>query len=443
MFSHNCEENEDTDLDPRIQIELERLNSATDKINTLEVELDEANTKFRMLLNDSIKRLKTLSKKLGSCIERARPYYEALEISKKAQMECQRAAVQYQRANEIHQAAKETVALAEQQFLSKQHEWQFDNAWQEMLNHATIKVMEAETQKSESEMEHQKRAVFFNRAEQTLQNLQSKLRRSINKSRPYFEEKELCQRHLASQKEQVECLQKQVVAVKSLYAAALRKLEKISEEIHAKRGTVRGIREPGVGAENEIIAVMDIENFNARYKTTEPNILNSKYAKIISPTVELFEKNNINRYFPPLEMKICQPGLEYEFELDRCDLQSLGSTSATTSSAVSDEDLLEEETRLEELKQIAAKINPEADSESKVLSLVKHAFATKYDKPENDFDGCTSLGIKDKKMGSESSFTSKLEKQIVGVGETINRLSTILTSLRPKDSDDCSIERKE
>jgi len=41
---------------------------------------------------------------------------------------------------EIHQAAKETVALAEQRFLSKQHEWQFDNAWQEMLNHATIKV---------------------------------------------------------------------------------------------------------------------------------------------------------------------------------------------------------------------------------------------------------------------------------------------------------------
>lgn len=43
--------------------------------------------------------------------------------------------------SEIHQAAKETVALAEQRFLSKQHEWQFDNAWQEMLNHATIKVI--------------------------------------------------------------------------------------------------------------------------------------------------------------------------------------------------------------------------------------------------------------------------------------------------------------
>lgn len=41
---------------------------------------------------------------------------------------------------EIHAAAKETVALAEERFMSNSHEWQFDNAWQEMLNHATLKV---------------------------------------------------------------------------------------------------------------------------------------------------------------------------------------------------------------------------------------------------------------------------------------------------------------
>lgn len=42
---------------------------------------------------------------------------------------------------EIYAAAKETVCLAEQRFMSNSHEWQFDNAWQEMLNHATIKVI--------------------------------------------------------------------------------------------------------------------------------------------------------------------------------------------------------------------------------------------------------------------------------------------------------------
>lgn len=61
--------------------------------------LQESKTTFRMLLNESTRRLKLLSKKLGSCIDRARPYYDALEIAKRAQVECQRAAVQFQRAS--------------------------------------------------------------------------------------------------------------------------------------------------------------------------------------------------------------------------------------------------------------------------------------------------------------------------------------------------------
>lgn len=100
----------------------------------------EAKSTFRILMNESTRRLKLSSKKLGSCIDKARPYYEALEKAKAAQLQCQAAAIKYQRANEIHAAAKETVALAEQRFMSNSHEWQFDNAWQEMLNHATIKV---------------------------------------------------------------------------------------------------------------------------------------------------------------------------------------------------------------------------------------------------------------------------------------------------------------
>lgn len=33
------------------------------------------------------------------------------------------------------------MALAEARFLSKQHEWKFDSAWQEMLNNAILKVI--------------------------------------------------------------------------------------------------------------------------------------------------------------------------------------------------------------------------------------------------------------------------------------------------------------
>ncbi|XP_022233117.2 SH3 domain-binding protein 5 homolog [Drosophila obscura] len=243
---------EESELDPQIQIELENLNSATDEINKLEIELEEANSTFRILLNESTRRLKLSSKKLGSCIEKARPYHEALDKAREAQIECQRAAVKFQRANEIHAAAKETVALAEQRFMSNSHEWQFDNAWQEMLNHATQKVMDAETQKADCHAEHQRRTRLFHATEQKLQQLEDRFRRSINKSRPYFEEKQVCQDQLQTQKNRIQELQQQVAGAKSTYSTALRNLERISEDIHRQRGdypTPPGPREPGVGAE--------------------------------------------------------------------------------------------------------------------------------------------------------------------------------------------------
>ncbi|CAG2064763.1 unnamed protein product, partial [Timema podura] len=65
------------EVDPRVQIELERLNTATDDINKLEVDLDESRAAFRQLLCESTVRIDGLAKKLGACVEKARPYYEA------------------------------------------------------------------------------------------------------------------------------------------------------------------------------------------------------------------------------------------------------------------------------------------------------------------------------------------------------------------------------
>lgn len=52
-----------------------------------------------MLMAEASRRLKVRARKLGSCIDKARPFYEALNMSKQAQQQCQIAAVKYQRAN--------------------------------------------------------------------------------------------------------------------------------------------------------------------------------------------------------------------------------------------------------------------------------------------------------------------------------------------------------
>lgn len=331
--------------------------------------------------------------------------------------------------------------MAEQRFLSKQHEWQFDNAWQEMLNHATIKVMEAETAKTESEREHQKRAALFNEAGQKLQLLESKLWRNISKSRPYFEEKEFCQNQLATQKERVEALQAEVTAVKRAYACSLKELEAISLEIHRKRGDLTeedvapGVREPGVGAEEEAVVV---EEPYAPVATT-PTVVESKFAKI-SPTAEYSEvdRSALHKLLPNLNRTVdklkSQPGgssfseLDYENELDRCDLQSLGSTSAATSSAVSDDDCIEDDSETEELKAMAAKQtnqNLQVPNSAIVSVKVVNPALPSTPRKGDTFDSVRKL-------------SENWERQM---GETINRLGTMLT-LRSKQPEICSESRE-
>lgn len=155
-----------------------------------------------------------------------------------------------------------------------------------------------------------------------VQQLEDKYHRSINKSRPYFEEKQICQDQLQTQKERIDTLQEQIKGTKVKYANSLRNLEQISEEIHKKRGEFGSVappgpREPGVGAE---LNSYDTESLK-------------------SPTICMND-------LPPLP--------DYNTELDKCEIRSVG-TSVTTSSAVSEKDENSDDEcndlDLEELKQ--------------------------------------------------------------------------------------------
>ncbi|KAL0894259.1 hypothetical protein ABMA27_014263 [Loxostege sticticalis] len=259
-FTIPADDNGDSELDPRIQ-----------SMKT-----------FHLLLNETSRRLQALVKRLGTCVDKSRPYYDAVNalvkrlgtcvvmsrayydavnVASAARAECQRAAVQFQRASELHAAAKETVTLAEQRFVSKQDEWQFDSNWQEVLNHAIIKVMDAEKRKAESGREHQKKAAAYIAAEKKVVQLEDNLKRNIIKSRLYFEEKKLCDEQLQTQNEKIEKLQRLIADAKFRYSKSLKALEEISEEIHRRRGEYPpgkdtipvGPREPGVGAERDPI----------------------------------------------------------------------------------------------------------------------------------------------------------------------------------------------
>ncbi|XP_042901823.1 SH3 domain-binding protein 5 homolog [Parasteatoda tepidariorum] len=236
-------------VDPRVKDQLEYLNSYTDEINSLELQLDDANATFRNTLSEYSQRLKLIAKKLGKCVRIARPYYEAEEAAQAAKLECEEAAIRYHRACSAHKEARETIAMAEKKFDSKKDDYQFDAAWQEMLNRETIKLMNAEALKEENELEHKRTTQTFSAAVEKVKILEQQLKKEIIKSRSYFEQKKVFLKVLQDLKTRVESLQRAVMDSKASYAACLHNLEMISSEIHERRKLNLPPREPGVGAE--------------------------------------------------------------------------------------------------------------------------------------------------------------------------------------------------
>uniref|UniRef100_A0A8D0GGD9 SH3 domain-binding protein 5 n=1 Tax=Sphenodon punctatus TaxID=8508 RepID=A0A8D0GGD9_SPHPU len=242
------EEEEQEELDPRIQEELEHLNQANEEINRVELQLDEARTTYRRILSESARKLNAQGSQLGNCIEKARPYYEARRLAKEAQQETQKAALRYERAVSMHNAAREMVFVAEQGVMADKN--RLDPTWQEMLNHATCKVNEAEEERLRSEREHQRVTQLCQQAEAKVQALQKSLKRVIVKSKPYFELKAQFNQILEEHKARVTSLEQQVAQAKMRYSVALRNLEQISEQIHARRlQRLVGRRASPVGAE--------------------------------------------------------------------------------------------------------------------------------------------------------------------------------------------------
>uniref|UniRef100_A0A673IP69 SH3 domain-binding protein 5 n=1 Tax=Sinocyclocheilus rhinocerous TaxID=307959 RepID=A0A673IP69_9TELE len=252
---------EEEEVDPRIQGELEKLNQSTDNINRWETELEDSRQKFRAVLVEATVKLDEQVKKIGKAVEDSKPYWEARRAARQAQVEAQRATQEYQRAIEILRAAKETIALAEERLLEEDSR-QFDSAWQEMLNHATQRVMEAEQSRTRSEIEHRETAAKYNTAISHMRQLEKKLKRTINKSRPYFELKAKYYLQLEQLKQRVDERQAKLTQAKAEYRTALRNLETISDEIHARRRlSAMGPRGRGVGAEDDGTATDDISNF--------------------------------------------------------------------------------------------------------------------------------------------------------------------------------------
>ena len=62
------------------------MNKACTDINKLENELEESKNLFFQTKNYQLMRLETLQKKLGSCIQKAKPYFEMQRVTERVRI---------------------------------------------------------------------------------------------------------------------------------------------------------------------------------------------------------------------------------------------------------------------------------------------------------------------------------------------------------------------
>jgi CRISPR/Cas system-associated endoribonuclease Cas2 len=224
------------EMDPRVQEELERLNKSSQQINSLETSLTKARNDYRNLLQSISVELKAVEKQLGSCVKKARPYYEARSKYHVEKELALRASERFEHAVSRHGAAREMVTVAEAS-LSTSKNCRPDEkiAWAEMLNSATEKVNSAEKERLDAFSEHTQRLKSFQIQETQMTRLQKSLKRHILNSKQYFQLKSERMRNVDDKRTVVTSLDQNLILAKSDYAAALRTLETISEQIHLQR----------------------------------------------------------------------------------------------------------------------------------------------------------------------------------------------------------------
>ncbi|XP_055338890.1 SH3 domain-binding protein 5-like [Paramacrobiotus metropolitanus] len=226
-------DNDTEHLDPRVQGELEKLNEAAEAINRLEKQLDEAKAAGRQAFYHMTHTLHDLNNKLGKCVQKSRPYYEARADLKKAQTELQHAALLFEKSNAGLKASKEIVKLTEEGLVRQGGK--LDETWQEMLNYATKKVTHCEVDLRQRQREHWHASKLYTESEEKVKALEKKFKSSINKSKPYYELRAQMNHFVEKEKFKVRQLERSISQAKITYADGLANLEGISEQIHLQR----------------------------------------------------------------------------------------------------------------------------------------------------------------------------------------------------------------
>ncbi|CAI2729542.1 unnamed protein product [Schistosoma spindalis] len=215
-----------------VEAQLDILNKTSTQINDLERRLEISRDVYRKVLSDQSDKLQKLSKKLGKCILRTRPYNELKQKQMHYRKEIQLAALKYENAISTLNAARDTLAKLEARVSESGVR---DPNTLESLNQSITDFNNANKSLNNAKLEHEKLMEIYATNEQSLRCLEKRLRFDIQKAKPYYTMYDHFMLKMEDAKTHVELCTDKLKACKIIYSDAMCKLELLSDSIHIRR----------------------------------------------------------------------------------------------------------------------------------------------------------------------------------------------------------------
>lgn len=173
--------------------------------------------------------------------------------------------IEFQKANSLYKTAKETLMVAENSLEKRE----IPDVWQEHLSTTITKINNSKKAADQAEENHRHKALEYQMAEKKMQYFEKELKRHINKSKPYYEEKSRWNTQMEAQKMRIHELEQALIQTKTIYKEAMINLSKISEDIHNKRKLERNTSESQTAASKQDDT--QIQKYLDLYKIQLPN----------------------------------------------------------------------------------------------------------------------------------------------------------------------------
>lgn len=215
---------------------LETMNRASGDVNVFEVQLSDAQERYRRLLDQWSRNYEQLRAHYGSSIDKARPYFDALQSLNAAKREVQGAAREFSAAASQHTQAKGELRAIEEQLAYGAHKVALDRDQQDGLSRATVRVLRCQQERDQREQDYARVLREYQVAEEAAEAWRAQIGESaIRRALPCFKQLQQHQLTLAAEQTRINALSEKAKSAKTAYNHSMRELDRISVAVHVAR----------------------------------------------------------------------------------------------------------------------------------------------------------------------------------------------------------------